>query len=149
MRNRNRNVADFHILPDEPHKKYSAGEHVRGAVVLAVVKPLRITHLTVCLQGIVRVQKDPTSTSFMSRRSGAVAVPQGSSDRPRYHGQGLASIFQDEQVLCGEGRLEARKYEFHFDLLFPEKRLPSSIDVGPLGRCQRQGTTHQLTVSTV
>lgn len=46
---------------------------------------------------------------------------------PQYHGNGL-SLFQDEQVLSGEGRLEPGKYEFGFDLVFPEAELPISID---------------------
>ena len=127
LRNRNRHVADFHIRPDEPHRKYSAGGHVRGAVVLAVVKPLRITHLTVSLHGFVRVFREPTASA---KRKAALSLPQGSSDRPQYHGHGLATLFQDEQVLSGEGRLDPGNYEFHFDLLFPETGLPSSIDVG-------------------
>jgi hypothetical protein len=128
LRNRNRNVADFHVRPDEPHKKYTAGEHVRGAVVLAVLKPLRITHLTVSLHGFVRVRREPTSAS-RNRSQGSIILPQGSSDTPQYHGHGFASLFQDEQVLSGEGRLDQGRYEFNFDLMFPNKALPSSIDV--------------------
>lgn len=126
LRGRNRNVADFHIRPDEPYKKYNAGEHVRGAVILVVVKPVRITHLVVSLNGYVRVCKEPTATA---KAQNAVTLPHGSSTRPRYHGSGLATLFQDEQVLSGDGRIEPGKYEFGFDLVFPEKGLPSSIDV--------------------
>ena len=126
-RARNRNVADFHIRCDEPYKTYSAGEHVRGAVVLAVVKPIRLTHLVVSLQGFVRVHKDANAANKLQSSS---ALPQGdSSGRPRYHGSGLASLFQDEQVLSGEGRLEPGQYEFLFDLALPQAVLPSSIDV--------------------
>ncbi|KAI6770428.1 hypothetical protein HG530_005057 [Fusarium avenaceum] len=126
LRNRNRNVADFHIRAEEPHRRYSAGDNVRGAVVIVIVKPVRITHLTVSLHGYVRVLKDPTS---VAKAQGNIVLPQnGDSARPRYHGNGLASLFQDEQVLSGEGRLEPGRYEFGFDLLFPGKGLPSSID---------------------
>ncbi|KAF4445420.1 hypothetical protein F53441_10870 [Fusarium austroafricanum] len=126
LRNRNRNVTDFHIRAEEPHRRYSAGDNVRGAVVIVIVKPVRITHLTVSLHGYVRVLKDPTS---VAKAQGSIVLPQnGDSARPRYHGNGLASLFQDEQVLSGEGRLEPGKYEFGFDLLFPDKGLPSSID---------------------
>lgn len=126
LRSRNRNVADFHVRCDEPHRKYGVGEQVRGAVVLAVVKPLRITHLVVALHGYVRVLATPAAVAKIP-----AAQPQagGGSDRPRYHGSGFASLFQDEQVLSGEGRLEPGKYEFGFDLVFPGKGLPSSIDV--------------------
>ncbi|KAF0643647.1 hypothetical protein FPSE5266_08579 [Fusarium pseudograminearum] len=126
LRNRNRNVTDFHIRAEEPHRRYSAGDNVRGAVVIVIVKPVRITHLTVSLHGYVRVLKDPTS---VAKAQGTVVLPQnGDAARPRYHGNGLASLFQDEQVLSGEGRLEPGRYEFGFDLLFPNKGLPSSID---------------------
>lgn len=125
LRNRNRHVADFHVRPDEPYRNYVAGNHVRGAVVLAIVKPIRITHLVVSLHGYVQVVKDPVAMAKIQPAS-----PRGgSSVRPQYHGNGLASLFQDEQVLSGEGRLEAGKYEFGFDLVFPERGLPSSIDV--------------------
>ncbi len=49
--------------------------------------------------------------------------------RTQYFGNGHASLFQDEQTLCGEGRLEPTEYRFNFELEFPEKGLPSSIDV--------------------
>ncbi|KAI9171565.1 pH-response regulator protein palF/RIM8 [Paramyrothecium foliicola] len=124
LRNRNRHVADFHVRPDEPYRNYSAGNHVRGAVVLAIVKPVRMTHLVVTLHGYVHVVKDPVAMA----KAQPAAPRGGSSVRPQYHGNGLASLFQDEQVLSGEGRLEAGKYEFGFDLVFPEKGLPSSID---------------------
>ncbi|PNY27822.1 pH-response regulator protein palF/RIM8 [Tolypocladium capitatum] len=126
LRNSNRNVIDFHVRCDEPYRKYSAGDSVRGCVVLVVLKPLRITHLVVSLHGYVRVLRDPTS---VAKAQLATALPQGgSSARPQYHGNGLASLFQDEQVLSSEGRIEPGKYEFGFDLVFPDKELPSSID---------------------
>ncbi|KYK55599.1 pH response protein PalF [Drechmeria coniospora] len=126
FRNRHRNVVDFHIRCDEPYRKYAAGDAVRGAVVLAAVKPVRITHLVVSLHGYVRVLKDPTS---LAKAQLAAALPShGCSNHPQYHGNGLASLFQDEQILSGEGRLEPGRYEFGFELLFPNKELPSSID---------------------
>jgi hypothetical protein len=125
LRNRNRHVADFHVRPDEPYRNYSAGKHVRGAVVLVNVKPIRVTHLVVSLHGYVHVVKDPVAMA----KATPAAPRGGSSARPQYHGNGLASLFQDEQVLSGEGRLEAGKYEFGFDLVFPSNGLPSSIDV--------------------
>ncbi|PTB67094.1 hypothetical protein BBK36DRAFT_28145, partial [Trichoderma citrinoviride] len=126
LRNRNRSVTDFHILCDEPHRKYSAGDHVHGTVFLVVVKPVRITHLVVTLHGFVRVLKDPAGAAKVRNTT---TLPQGgSSSRPQYHGNGFASLFQDEQVLSGEGRLDPGRYEFGFDLVFPDKGLPSSID---------------------
>lgn len=103
---------------------------MRGSVQVVLVKPLRITHLTVALSGCVRVFKDPTVRAQGSSTQDVTALlPQGGSERPQYHGHGFASLFQDEQVLSGDGRLDAGKYEFGFDLVFPAKGLPSSIDV--------------------
>ena len=91
-------------------------------------KPVRITHLVVTLHGFVKVVRDPSTVS----KSMANAQPSGGNAGPQYHGNGHASLFQDEQVLSGEGRLEPGKYDFGFDLLFPSNGLPSSIDVGVL-----------------
>ncbi|KAK3495663.1 hypothetical protein B0T13DRAFT_436297 [Neurospora crassa] len=128
LRSRTRNIADFHIRPDDPHRKYSAGDHVQGAVVLAVVKPVRITHLTVLLHGYVRVYKGPGAQNNEPVRSPAeIRNISSRGERKKYY-NGYASLFQDEQVLSSDGRLEPGRYEFNFDLLFPEKGLPSSID---------------------
>ncbi|RXG47973.1 hypothetical protein VDGE_04399 [Verticillium dahliae] len=124
IRTRTRHVADFHVRPNEPHRQYNAGDNVRGSVVLTIVKPVRITHLTVALHGYVRVFKGPA----IAERELASPILTSGRSSAQYHGNGYASLFQDEQVLAGEGRLEAAKYEFQFDLQFPEKGLPSSID---------------------
>jgi hypothetical protein len=131
LKSRTRNLTDFHIKPLEPHRQYSPGDIVKGAVILRVVKPIRITHLTVCLRGFVRVFKNPNGASE------PLPVDAGltASNNPRksqYFGNGHASLFQDEQTLCGEGRLDAGHYEFNFELEFPSKGLPTSIDVSAL-----------------
>ncbi|KAK3395614.1 hypothetical protein B0T20DRAFT_40638 [Sordaria brevicollis] len=126
LRSRTRNIADFHIRPDDPHRKYSAGDHVQGAVVLTVIKPVRITHLTVLLHGYVRVYKGPGAQNNDPVRSPAEIV-SSRGERKKYW-NGHVSLFQDEQVLSSDGRLEPGRYEFNFDLLFPESSLPSSID---------------------
>lgn len=125
-----RSLTEYYIRPDEPHRQYAPGDTLKGAVVVTVVKPIRITHLVVSLRGHVRVFKhgstesaylsDSFSTSGQGKRAG------------EYYGNGFASLFQDEVVLCGEGRLESGVYEFKFELDFPEKGLPSSIDVRSL-----------------
>ncbi|KAJ6445872.1 pH-response regulator protein palF/RIM8 [Purpureocillium lavendulum] len=140
LRNRNRNLIDFHIRCDEPYKKYSAGDSVRGVVVLALVKPLRITHLVVSLHGYVRVLKDPASAA--KAHLAPTLASHGPSRRPQYHGNGLASLFQDEQVLSGEGRIDTGRYEFGFELVFPDKELPSSIDF-------ERGTISYMITATV
>ncbi|KAI1643484.1 uncharacterized protein F4817DRAFT_254107 [Daldinia loculata] len=127
LRSRTRNLADFHIRLQEPHRQYSAGDHVKGHVVLSVVKPIRITHLTVALHGYVRVYKHAGAGAQLSPVNPAV-ISHERSRSVRYCGNGLASLFQDEQVLCGEGRLKPTRFEFEFDLIFPAKGLPSSID---------------------
>ncbi|KAG9249837.1 uncharacterized protein F5Z01DRAFT_630835 [Emericellopsis atlantica] len=123
-----RNIVDFYVHTHEPHKIYTAGDHVRGSVCLTVVKTVRITHLTVALSGYVHVVKDPRTRSRAALANAVSLLPKGVSERPAYHGNGFASIFQDELVLSGDGKLEPGKYEFLFDLVFPSKGLPSSID---------------------
>ena len=96
---------------------------------LTVVKPVRITHLTVLLHGYVRVYKGPGAQNNEPVRSPAeIKNISSRGERKKYY-NGYASLFQDEQVLSSDGRLEPGRYEFNFDLLFPEKGLPSSIDV--------------------
>lgn len=53
----------------------------------------------------------------------------GDPRKTQYFGNGHASLFNDEVTLCGEGRLDAGIYEFNFELEFPRKGLPTSIDV--------------------
>jgi arrestin-related trafficking adapter 9 len=131
LRPRSRNLADFHIRPLEPHRQYSPGDVVKGLVVLTVVKPIRITHLTVALHGSVRVYKSPNDGSEVS--SYEPALMNGSSGRKsQYLGNGYASLFNDEVTLCGEGRLEIGVYEFEFNLELPQEGLPTSIGVRSL-----------------
>lgn len=128
LASRTRHLVDFHIRPADPHRKYVAGDHVEGVVVLTIVKPVRITHLTVSLNGFVRVFKAPSAANEPAPLPTEVAA-EGSSRKFRYMGNGHASLFRDEQVLSADGKLEPGKYEFGFDLMFPPKGLPSSIDV--------------------
>ncbi|KLU87767.1 pH-response regulator protein palF/RIM8 [Magnaporthiopsis poae ATCC 64411] len=125
-RSRTRHINDFYIRPAEPHRKYAAGDHVTGAVFLTVLKPIRITHLTVTLHGFVKVFKSPNAAH--DPPVNPALVESGITGRIRYFGNGHASLFQDEQVLSADGKLEAGRYEFNFDLVFPSKGLPSSID---------------------
>ncbi|KAK4043003.1 hypothetical protein C8A01DRAFT_32948 [Parachaetomium inaequale] len=129
LRSRARYVADFHIRPAEPHRKYGAGDQVQGAVVLTVVKPVRITHLVVSLHGYMRVYKGPSAPANEPIIDPAEAFATSSrSSRQKNPGNGCVRLFQDEQTLSGDGRLEPGKYEFNFNLLFPAYGLPSSID---------------------
>lgn len=124
-----RNVAEFYIQPDDPHRQYSPGDAVTGSVVLKVVKPIRVTHIVVCLHGYAQVYKAPNSPGE-ALRSTASPTALGKGKKPGgYFGNGHATLFEDEVVLCGEGRLGERTYRFDFILEFPRERLPSSIDV--------------------
>jgi hypothetical protein len=81
----------------------------------------------VCLHGFVRVYKSANSKDEPLPDPGLTA-----SSNPRksqYFGNGHASLFQDEQTLCGEGRLDIGVYEFNFELEFPKKGVPTSLDV--------------------
>lgn len=127
LRSRTRNATDFHIRANEPHRQYSPGDIVKGIVVLTVVKPIRITHLTVALHGFVRVLKKPTAAGEVITSDHVVEIT--SNKRSQYTGNGHVSLFNDEITLCGEGRLEPGIYEFEFNLQFPSQGLPSSIDV--------------------
>jgi hypothetical protein len=102
---------------------------VKGLVLLTVVKPIRVTHLTVALHGFVRVFKSPSDRSS-GRSHDPSLTSSTNSEKSKHSGNGQASLFQDEVTLCGEGRLEIGVYEFEFELEFPSKGLPTSIDVG-------------------
>jgi len=101
---------------------------VKGLVVLTVVKPIRVTHLTVALHGIVRVFKSPNARSAGQDPDPSLTLASNNG-KSQSTGNGQASLFQDEVTLCGEGRLEIGVYEFEFELEFPSKALPTSIDV--------------------
>src|SRR5438045_5806302 len=92
LRSRTRNLADFDIRPFQPYRQYSPGDSVKGIVVLTVIKPIKITHLTVALHGFARVFKTPN-------REGDVPllIPPGSNSRKsQYFGNGHVSLFQHE-----------------------------------------------------
>ncbi|ESZ97917.1 hypothetical protein SBOR_1682 [Sclerotinia borealis F-4128] len=126
LKSRTRNLADFQIEPLEPHRRYAPGDLVRGAVVLTVVKPVRITHLTVCLHGFVHVYKNANGANEPLPDTAAFA--SGNPLKSQYFGNGYCSLFQDEMTLCGEGRLEAGVYRFNYELEFPTKGIPTSVD---------------------
>lgn len=133
LQSKARNFTDFYIQPDDPHRQYTPGDIISGSVILKVVKPLRITHLVISLHGFAQVFKNPNSpgdsyknyATTIGSGKGTKGTPKGGS----YFGNGFASLFDDEAVLCGEGRLGEGVYHFNFELEFPAKGLPSSIDV--------------------
>lgn len=125
---RNRNISEFYVQPDDPWKTYSPGDVVKGSVVLTVVKPLRITHLVICLHGYVKVFKNPVASGDGAEDSGFLGPGRGRRGG-EYLGDGFASLFEDEVVLCGDGRLKEGIYKFNFELAFPQDNLPTSINV--------------------
>ena len=131
LANRNRHVTEFYVEPDDPWKSYSPGEIVKGCVVLTVTKPLPVTHLVICLHGSARVYKNQVVPSEAAATSGFLGPGRGNRG-VEYLGNGHASLFEDEAVLCGEGLLKKGIYKFKFELSFPPHRLPSSIDVSAI-----------------
>lgn len=113
---------------ENPHKRYLPGEIVKGSVHLRVVKPVRVQHVTVCLRGFVQVYRNPGSPGDSHKGSGAYfANGRAKKSGGEYFGNGYASLFEDEEVLCGDGRLAEGAYQFNFEMDFPDRDLPSSI----------------------
>ncbi|KAF2003434.1 hypothetical protein P154DRAFT_428852 [Amniculicola lignicola CBS 123094] len=142
LQTKTRNFADFYIQPDDPHRQYSPGDIISGTVIIKVLKPLRITHLVVSLHGYAQVFKNPNAPGDAYKNySNTVGSGKGKKGGS-YFGNGFASLFEDEVVLCGEGRLGEGVYHFNFELEFPTKGLPSSIDF-------ERGTVSYMLTSTL
>ncbi|KAL8868149.1 MAG: hypothetical protein Q9174_005179 [Haloplaca sp. 1 TL-2023] len=123
-----RNVSEYSIELEDPYRTFSPGDHVRGRVVLNVERPTRITHLTLCLHGVVKVFKNGrVSGESIARWRSYLATGQGKWGEA-FFGNGLAALFKDEVILAGDGCLAASSYRFEFSLELPARGLPSSID---------------------
>ena len=126
---KSRSITDFYIEPDHPHRQYSPGDLVTGSVRLRVLRPTRVTHVVVSLHGYAQVFKNPGSPGEGFRATpGYLGTGRGKKSA-EYWGNGFASLFEDELVLCGDGRLAEGAHQFNFELEFPDTDLPSSIDV--------------------
>lgn len=125
---RNRSITDYYLEPDDPWRSYFPGDKIKGTVVLTVARPVRITHLVVCLHGYVKVFKNTVPSGEVSPELGSLGPGRGRRGA-EYLGNGLATLFEDEVVLCGEGRLKEGIYKFRFEMGFPPYQLPSSINV--------------------
>jgi arrestin-related trafficking adapter 9 len=124
----NRNVFDIAIEPEDSFRTYSPGQTVKGHVTLTALKGFDITHLVVSLHGYAKVYKHQIPPGE------GVPAPEGLANGKgtrgvQYNGNGLVSLFQHEQVLCGSGFLKKSVYKFAFEVPFPSKDLPSTIDV--------------------
>lgn len=124
-----RNVSEYSIELDEPYRTFAPGDHIRGHVTLNVERPVRITHLTICLHGVVKVLKNGRIPGESTNRWRSYLASGQGKWGEAYFGNGLAALFKDEIVLAGDGCLTASSYRFNFDLELPAERLPSSIDV--------------------
>ncbi|KAJ5129858.1 uncharacterized protein N7515_005897 [Penicillium bovifimosum] len=124
---RNRGITDFYIDPDDPWRSYFPGDVIKGTVVVTVVRPVRITHIVVCLHGYVKVFKNATPAGETTPDLGFLGPGRGRRGA-EYLGNGLATLFEDEVVLCGDGRLKEGIYKFRFEMGLPPYALPSSIN---------------------
>ena len=125
---RSRNIAEFIIQPDHPYKVYGPGDLVKGQVVLNAAKGFEVTHVVIFLHGYAKVYKNSVVPGEAVVANGIPDV-RGGNHGVEYRGNGLVSLFQDEVALCGNGFLKKGIYKFGFELQFPTKSLPSSIDV--------------------
>jgi hypothetical protein len=129
LSSKSRNYTDFYIQSDDPHRQYAPGDIISGTVILKVIKPLRITHLVVSLHGYAQVYKNPNTPGDAYKHYSSTVGSGKGKKSGGYFGNGFVSLFEDEVVLCGEGRLSEGVYHFNFELEFPSKGLPSSIEV--------------------
>ena len=124
-------IGSYDIELDEPYKLYAAGDKIKGKVVLEVLRPLGITHIVVCLFGYVEVFKNHSKAVKSRPRNNTTRVAKQSGKRwvSEYYGDGYASLFEDEHVICGQGRLDPKLYHFRFEVEFPmDMQLPTSRD---------------------
>ncbi|OQO09086.1 hypothetical protein B0A48_05977 [Cryoendolithus antarcticus] len=126
--NKARAIAEFTIEPKHPHKQYLPGDLVEGSVCLRVGRPVRVTHIVVALRGYAQVYKNPGSPGEAHHGNTASTGTTGGKKSGEYFGNGFATLFEDEIVLCGDGRLAEGTYQFDYELEFPDSDLPSSID---------------------
>ena len=148
-----RNSLEQDIRLDEPFRQYYSGDTVKGAVHMNVAKSQRITHLVIRLHVFVKFAKRAKlPRDSISFDEALMALGKGRGRRGiEYFGNGFARLFEDETVLCGEGRILGQ-YEFRFEMKLPSKGLPSGIDVStnavPNIQVPRQGWSDSQ-ISTV
>ena len=125
-----RNPLEQDIRLDEPFRRYYTGDTVKGAVHMNVARSQRITHLVLRLHGFVKVaNRAKLPGESISYDEALMALEKGRGRRGiEYFGDGFARLFEEEIVLCGEGRVLGQ-YEFRFEMVLPSRDLPSAIDV--------------------
>ncbi|KAG8623672.1 hypothetical protein KVT40_008648 [Elsinoe batatas] len=126
---KSRTVAEFTVQADDPHRRYAPGDIIKGNVILKLVKAVRVTHIVVCLHGFAQVYKTAGAPPPEGFRAHNNLIGKGRGKRRgEYFGNGFATLFEDERVVCGDGRLEEGNYKFEFKMRFPDETMPSSID---------------------
>ncbi|CEJ55640.1 Putative PH response protein PalF [Penicillium brasilianum] len=146
--NRNRSITDFYIDPDDPWRSYFPGDVIKGTVIVTVVRPVRITHIVVCLHGYVKVFKNAVPAGEAAPDLGFLGPGRGRRGA-EYMGNGLATLFEDEVVLCGDGRLKEGIYKFRFEMGLPPYALPSSLNFerGTIGYALTSTLTRPTTMN--
>lgn len=124
---RNNKSFELEIVLDQVYKTYGPSDTVKGHVLLHMYKGFDITHLTVSLHGTAVVFKHQCTPGEMQPVPELLLDRQGSHGF-EYHGNGMASLFQDERVLAGSGFLKRGSYQFKFDLEFPSESLPTALE---------------------
>ena len=99
---------------------------------LTVHKPTRVTHIVLGFHGFVKLYKNVVPSGRGTPSEVTTPAPGRGLRGPEYHGNGLMSLFDDEIVICGEGRLNPGRYSFDFEIAFPSRYLPTSLDVSLL-----------------
>lgn len=117
----------------EPYRQHSPGDIVKGVVHVNFPKALRITHLVLRLHGFVKVISRAQLPGEEIKYDEKFLAAGGGRGRRgmEYYGDGFAKLFEEDNVLCGEGRVLG-KYEFHFEMILPSKGLPTSINVSAI-----------------
>ena len=123
-----RSSVDHEIRLDEPFRQYFPGDAVKGAVVINATKPCRITHLVIRLHGYVKVVNNARQPGESVPYDENLLTTMRNRKGIEYYGNGFARLFEDECILCGDGRLFGN-YQFRFELNLPPSGIPSSIDV--------------------
>lgn len=113
-------ISEYYIRLNEPHRQYSPGDLVKGSVILTTEKDLRVTHLVVNLVGQVKLFGVAAYNLSGKKKTANYTGPE--------EFEGGIILCRDQQVLCGEGRLDAGVYEFGFVMELTGKGLPSSLD---------------------
>lgn len=132
------NISDFAINHDDPYRHYAPGDIVQGKVSFTALKAVHVTHLVLCLHGFVKIFKNNFgSEKKLSKKSTFPGTGRGKRG-PEYFGNGFATIFEDECMICGERSFSRGRYNYGFAIAFPRRPLPSSISVST-----PHGATHQ------